>query len=311
MKPLASHEIAGNWATLLLPIDEQERIDYTSLSDEIDFIIASRVNGVYSNGTAGEFHTQSETEFDRVSELLARKCEQAGMPFQIGVSHMSAQISLERLRRARALEPSAMQVILPDWFKVTDDEAIAFLERMAEAAHPVGLVLYNPPHAKRVLEPRIIRMLAERIPGLVGVKVAAGDQKWFDELGPAPRRLSIFTPGHLLATHLPMGSSGAYSNVACLHPAGAQRWYDQMGADLRAARELQSRLLRFFDQHITPFITQHQFANPAVDKLLAAIGNWSSIGTRMRWPYRSIPREHADRLRPIARSEIPELFTFS
>jgi 4-hydroxy-tetrahydrodipicolinate synthase len=310
MKPLNSQEIFGNWATLLLPIDSRDRIDFVQLEEEIDVIIASRVNGVYSNGTAGEFHTQSDEEFDRISELLARKCERAELAFQIGVSHMSAQTSLDRLRRIRPLAPSAVQVILPDWFKVSDEEAVAFLERMAEAADPIPLVLYNPPHAKRVLEPKAISLLAGRVPALVGVKVAAaGDQQWFDELGrETAQNLSVFTPGHLLATHLPMGSRGAYSNVACINPAGAQRLYELMTRDLPAAQEVQSRLLSFFAQHITPYITQKGYINAAVDKLLAAIGSWAPVGTRLRWPYRWIPEEDADRLRPIARQQIPELF---
>ncbi len=308
MRPLKASEIRGTWATLLLPINTDDSIDFSRLSDEIDRIIASAADGVYSNGTAGEFHNQSEEEFDRISRLLAEKCEAARFPFQLGVSHPSPKISLERLRRVRALKPSAVQVILPDWFPVTIEEAIAFLERMAAEANPIGLVLYNPPHAKRVLSPEQLTALSSCIPQLVGCKVGVGDQKWFDELGDTARRISVFTPGHHLATHWPMGSSGAYSNVACINPRGARRWSDLIVTDLPAAQEFQRRLLGFFDRSITPYITQLGYSNPAVDKLLAAIGGWSDIGTRMRWPYRSIPEDHVEALASLARGAVPELF---
>lgn len=308
MRPLKANEIKGTWATLLLPINSDDSIDFARLNDEIDCIIASGGDGVYSNGTAGEFHNQTEEEFDRISQLLAKKCEAAQFPFQLGASHPSPKISLERLIRARALEPSAIQVILPDWFPVTDEEAITFLERMAAEADPIGLVLYNPPHAKRVLSPHQITRLHERIPQLLGCKVAAGDQKWFDELGDTAREISVFTPGHHLATHWPMGSSGAYSNVACISPRGAKRWNDLIINDLPTAQAFGHRLLSFFDQSITPYITRLGYSNPAVDKLLAAIGRWCDIGTRMRWPYRSIPDDHAQALARIARSALPELF---
>ena len=74
------------------------------------------------------------------------------MPFQIGASHMSAQLSLERIASPE-LRPSAIQVILADWFPLKEAEMVACLQRMAAAAAPVGLVLYNPPHAKVVLTP--------------------------------------------------------------------------------------------------------------------------------------------------------------
>jgi dihydrodipicolinate synthase/N-acetylneuraminate lyase len=306
MRPFSAAEIVGNWATLLLPIDEGDHIDFGALACEIDAIIAARVNGVYSNGTAGEFHTQTEDEFDRVSTLLAERCEAAGLPFQIGVSHMSAQISRERLRRAKALRPAAFQVILPDWFPLTDDEAIAFLETMAAEADPIGLVLYNPPHAKRVLDPERIALLADRVPALIGVKVAAGDASWFARLGETRQRISVFTPGHQLGTHLPLGSRGAYSNVACLSPARAQAWYETLRSDPAAGQEAQTRLQRFFQRYITPYITEQRYANPAVDKLLAVIGAWAPLTTRMRWPYRSIPADDTVRLRATAYAEIPD-----
>src|SRR5674476_867760 len=101
MKTLNFDKIYGNWATLLLATDNGSSINYSKLSDEIDILIASRPNGIYSNGTAGEFYSQTEDEFDRVNMILAEKCEKAGVSFQIGVSHTSAQTSLERLRRIR------------------------------------------------------------------------------------------------------------------------------------------------------------------------------------------------------------------
>jgi len=308
VKPLSAHEIVGNWATLLLPINADESIDFVRLADEVDVLIASRPNGIYSNGTSCEFYAQTEDEFERVSALMAERCERAGVPFQIGASHMSAQISLGRIRRAAALRPSAIQVILPDWHPLVDDEVVTFLSRMAEAADPIGLVLYNPPRAKRVLEPVVYERLRREVPGLVGIKVVARGADWYAEMRRYAVGLSIFVPGHWLASGVAQGAQGAYSNVACLQPAGAQRWYEQIIADPPAALELEQRIQAFMAQHIEPFITQQSYSNQAVDKLLAAIGAWADIGTRMRWPYRSIPGDEAKRLRPIARAMLPELF---
>src|SRR5690348_14510720 len=108
MTPLKADEIYGNWATLLLPINNDDSINYRQLEHEIDVLIASNVNGIYSNGTAGEFYNQTEQEFDEVNGILASKCNAAGMPFQIGCSHMSPKISLDRIKRAVILRPSAI-----------------------------------------------------------------------------------------------------------------------------------------------------------------------------------------------------------
>lgn len=310
MEALEPDQIYGNWATLLLPIDKSGEIDFGLLEAELDYLTSGHLNGIYSNGTAGEFYTLNEQEFDKVSRLLAEKCEQSGMPFQIGISHPSAQISLERIKRARALKPSAFQLILPDWFPVTNREAIHFLETVAEAAGDIGLVLYNPPHAKRVLEPAEWATLNKAVSGLVGVKVfdQDGDDDWYEEVQVHAEGLSVFVPGHNLATGIAKGAQGAYSNVACLSPFGAQHWYEVMLNDLEKALDVEKCIHQFFEEHITPFITEEGYSNQAIDKLLAAIGGWTEITPRLRWPYRWIPEEVAEELRPKAQKMLPGFF---
>jgi dihydrodipicolinate synthase/N-acetylneuraminate lyase len=308
MHPLDSSTIRGNWATLLTPWNDDESLDLQRLAFQIDTLIAMQVDGIYSHGTAGEFHAQTEDEFDRVCRLLADKCNAAGMPFQIGVSHMSAQISLGRLQRVVPLQPSAVQVILPDWFPLSDSESVAFLRRMCEVADGIGLVLYNPPHAKRVLSPEEVGGLARQVPNLVGLKTAGGDDRWYASMREHLVGISVFVPGHLLASGIQRGARGAYSNVACLNPAAAQRWTNQIEADLPAALELQQRLCHFMDAHIMPFIGRDGYCNAACDRLLALIGQWADVGHQMRWPYRSIPAGEATRLRPVAENLLPEFF---
>ncbi len=308
MQPLIASQIRGNWATVLLPVTDDDAVDLTRLDHQLHAIIAAKVDGLYTNGTAGEFYNQTTAEFAAASELVAERCNAAKLPFQLGASHMSPVETLERVRIAAALTPSAIQVILPDWFRVTDEEAIAFLWRVAEQARPIGLVLYNPPHAKRVLTPSDIGTLADAVPALLGVKVADGDAAWYTAMRPHMPRLSVFVPGHHLATGVANGAAGAYSNVACLSPAGAQRWTNQMQTDLPAALAVEQRVRDFMSEHIAPLITTQGYTNQAVDKLLAAIGDWAPIGTRLRWPYRSIDPTVADQLRPIAHQMLPEFF---
>ncbi|MFW5693364.1 MAG: dihydrodipicolinate synthase family protein [Thermoguttaceae bacterium] len=199
-----------------------------------------------------------------------------------------------------------MQVILPDWFPVTDAEAAAFLEGMADAAGGIGLVLYNPPHAKRVLRPEQVGPLAERVPALVGWKTAGGDDAWYASMRRHVPRLSVFVPGHLLASGVRRGARGAYSNVACLNPRAAQRWTDQMQTDMPGALDVEQRLRRFMDECIRPFIVEQGYCNAACDRFMAVLGGWADVGERMRWPYRSIPAAEAERIRPAAERLIPE-----
>lgn len=309
MTPLKAHEIYGNWATLLLPLNNDDSINYEQLEYEIDVLISCRVNGIYSNGTAGEFYNQTEEEFDRVQTLLASKCNAAAMPFQIGCSHMSPKISLERLKRSKKLLPSAMQIVLPDWFVPSMPEIIDFLKVMTEAADPIGLVLYNPPQAKRKLSPGdFVEILNAGIP-LVGCKVAGGDEQWYEEMKNLPVPFSVFIPGHHLATGISSGAHGAYSNVSCLNPEFAQWWYNGIREGNKNSIELQDRIQQFMDEYIVPYIRDRGYSNQAVDKFMAAVGGWTTISTQLRWPYRAIPQDHVLPMRKVCASLLPEAFS--
>ena len=308
MGTLDCRSLIGNWATLMLATGENGKIDYVKMEDEIDVLISSSPNGIYSNGTACEFYSQNMDEFLRISELLADKCHKADVRFQIGVSHPCAQESFERLRVVKELCPDAVQVIFPDWFPVDDRAAVSFMEKMSEASGGIPLVLYNPPHAKRILKPVEWQILKKHVPKLIGVKVFDNncDPEWYSSMRENSAGLSVFVPGHHLATGIVNGASGAYSNVACLNPFAAQKWYDMMGDDIESAMELESRIRKFMSECIDPFIVKMHYPNHACDRFMANVGGWADVGFSLRWPYASIPESFVPEVRERAHDIIPE-----
>jgi len=304
---LNAANLKGNWATLLLPVNADNSFNYQLLTDEIDMLIEASVDGIYSNGTAGEFYNQTEAEYDIVNSILAEKCLLAGMRFQVGASHPSPIISLERLKRAATLKPDAIQIILPDWVTVTDTEMLDYLHKMADTAGDIPLVLYNPPHAKRVLQPKDYELL-KQVPQLIGVKLLSRDQEWVQEMKLYATHLSIFVPGHFLASGVANGiASGAYSNVACINPKAAQKWWLMMHTDIHAALKIEQSMLAFFAECIAP-LQKQDYNNPALDKFLAAVGGCYQVGTRLRWPYKWIAESHVTAVRERARQLIPYFF---
>lgn len=308
MTPLRAKDITGVWGTLLLPLDDGEAIDRGRLAAQLDALLDAGLHGIYAHGTAGEFHTLAEDEFDGINELLAERCTAANVPFQIGASHPVAQTAVARVRRARELAPGALQVILPDWLPLSDDEAVAFLARIAEVADPVPLVLYNPPHAKTPVSPALLGRLLDEVPALVGLKTAGGDATWYDAVRPHTARCSVFVPGHLLATGIAGGAQGSYSNVAALAPAGSVRWYETMHTDPAAALDVQRRLAELFRRHVAP-LQARGLSNPALDKFLAAVGGWADTGVRLRWPATPAPEAAVLPARRDAHDLVPELFS--
>lgn len=306
MRPLTVGSLYGVWGSVLLPIGTDDAIDQDRLAAELDALAASALHGVYAHGTAGEFHTLHEVEFDLVNETMAAACGRTGKPFQIGVSHPVAQAMLDRVARAARLAPSAFQVVLPDWQRPSERECETFLRRIADAAAPVPLVLYNPPHAKTQVAPAFAERLLDAVPNLVGLKVVGGDAGWYDAMREVLARCAVFVPGHRLATGIARGARGSYSNIAALTPDGAARWYATMESDPAAAADVERRIGKLFAEHITP-LQQSGIGSPALDKFLATVGGWADIGLRVRWPYDSAPAGAVEAARRTVRDLLPEL----
>ena len=299
--------IVGAWAPVLLPINQEDRIDFIALADQLDLLLASGIHGVYSNGTASEFHNQTEAEFDRIHELMVERCQRKGMPFQIGICHPSPVVSLERLTRCLSFSPAAFQVILPDWVPTHPEEELCFLQQIGELAKNSSLILYNPPHAKRNLTHREIAGFKLKVPNLAGVKLADGGASWYASMRAHLGDLSVFIPGHHMATGVLSGAQGSYSNVAGLSPAATARWYKLIHSNPTAALRIEREILAFFDEHISPLV-RAGYSNPALDKLLCVMGGWSNMTVRLRRPYRSIPDSVVEHLKSLTRSSLPHFF---
>jgi dihydrodipicolinate synthase/N-acetylneuraminate lyase len=304
---LTRHNLRGTWAPTLLPLDASERIDFGLLDNQLTALIASGVDGIYTNGTSGEFHAMDDDEFDQLSLLTQQRCVAAGRRFQLGASHMSGQLSLGRIRRAAELRPGAIQVVLPDWLPLSAAEVLRSIEGFAAAAGEIPLVLYNPPHAKTRLTLADLGELGRRFDTLIGVKVAGGDAQWYREMRDSAGDLAVFIPGHQLATGISNGAHGAYSNVACLNPQGAVDWYRMMTTDPVAAGLVEKQIADLLQRHVIPLQAQG-YCNAALDKALAHAGGWTTLPTRMRWPYLGVPPAAAAALGVAARATVPQLF---
>jgi len=290
---------------VLLRILKDGRIDLSCLEEQVDAYAAAGVDGVYTNGTATEFHGQSDDAFADISTRVAQRCREHGLPFQLGATHPLPMATLDRIRLIRSLSPGAIQVVLPDWVPVDLETASRFLSRCAVVAGDVGLVLYNPPHAKTVLTPTDFIALADAVPGLVGIKCGGGDAAWYEAMRPVLESLSVFIPGHFMATGSSRGAHGSYSNMACLNPRATVAWNRQIKERPDDAMALERRIGRFMEKAISP-ILDSGYPGYACDKLMASVGGWADISPRLLWPHAGIPDRHKAEVRRWAEKLIPE-----
>ena len=307
MIPLTATTLKGTWSTLLLPLDENEAIRWDNIDLQLNALAKAEIDGIYFNGTAGEFFNQTNEEFLQLAQTTAAFCDARGIPFQIGASHLHPSETLRHIEQTRELNPGAFQVILPEWNPLTWEEIRNYLTRLVAAAAPIPLVIYNPPNARKVLLPSEWARLASEVDGIIGVKVAGGDAAWHVEMKHAANQLSVFVAGIRLASGMIHGCArGSYSNLACLSPCGAIRWGRSILKEPEIALAQEAQILEVFKSALKPI--RGRFSNTAIDKALAAAGGWADGSPTVRWPLASIPQSEVDRLSKTFRKALPFLF---
>lgn len=297
----------GIWGAVLLPLSEAGNIDFGALAELVDVLCQSGVAGIYTNGTAGEFFNQTGAEFDAITAIVLDRAGKASVPVQIGVSNSNPRVARDRLARITGSSAMAAQVTLPDWWPPSAQEQTRFLAGMAEAGQGLPLILYNPPTAKARLNVPQIAALRLDAPHLVGVKVAGGDADWYAQRRDLLGDLSVFVAGHTVAFGRPLGADGAYSNVACLSPAGAVQQWEQIETDPDAASNFEDRFRRFLRETMIPLARDHGLSDAALDKAMAAAGGWLPIRPALLWPYSGASDEMVAAIRASAQTFVPEL----
>ena len=73
-------------------------------------------------------------------------------------------------------------------------------------------------------DPDDYKDILSKVDGIVGLKTAGGDDSWYADMSEVFKKVSVFIPGHFLATGIKNGAHGAYSNVAAINPLVAQEW---------------------------------------------------------------------------------------
>ena len=179
-------------------------------------------NGVFCNGTNGEFFVLSTEEKLRVTETCVD--EVAGkVPVVAHVGEISTRSTIQLGKQVAAMGVDAVSVIAPYFVPLKQHELIYHYTAIADAL-PVPVFLYNiPARTGNTIEPATARKLAEH-PNIVGIKDSAGSYESLKGFLDAAKDIDSFDvlsgPDHLAYQGFTEGCSACISGLANVQPEG-------------------------------------------------------------------------------------------
>jgi 4-hydroxy-tetrahydrodipicolinate synthase len=287
---LNSDGIEGIWAGLTMAWDEKDCLDETTYRTNAERLCRAQIHGIYTTGSTGEFYALDFDEFRQMVDIQAEICGAWGMPLQIGCCADSTR-KVIRLLEYAAQKPrvGAVQVVLPYWMELNDQEVLQFFKDLYAACPEMPLVHYNIPRAKRFLTGPDYQRILQAVPTLVGVKFTMAGTH-FGSLQQAllmTPQLSYFVSEDLLGSAMMLGARGSYSSLVCTNPKFMLTLYEHARcARWAEALKMQAFIAKFFDE-VTSLIESRSegTSDPVFDKGLAVASGCLLGSTRTRAPY--------------------------
>ena len=240
----SSIRLRGAMTAIVTPFDSGGAVDVGALERLVSRQIDSGIDGLVPCGTTGEGATLRPEEHALVIGTVVR-VSRGRVPVVAGCGTNDTRTTIEAARRAVEAGADALLVVTPYYNKPNRSGMLAHFAAVAEASG-APVVPYNVPgRTGHNLGAPLILELA-RIPGIVGVKEAAGNvEQLADIVQGRPEGFAVLSGDDALAVAgVSLGADGlisVVSNEAPHETAGMIK--AALDDDFAAARRLHYRLL--------------------------------------------------------------------
>ncbi|HUC34683.1 MAG TPA: dihydrodipicolinate synthase family protein [Gaiellaceae bacterium] len=210
--------LRGSLAAAVTPLrDGGTRLDEDAFGPVTDFLAEGGLDGILALGTTGEGILLTAEERRRAAELYLYACRGR---LEVAV-HCGAQTTGETValaEHAASAGASAVAVIPPPYFPLSDESLFEHFRAAAQACAPVAFFLYEfEARSGYAIPLGVIERLREAAPNLAGLKVSDTP---FDRVQPyLLEGLDIFIGSEpLLPRGKAQGAAGTVSGLAAAFP---------------------------------------------------------------------------------------------
>ena len=227
--------------------DGQDKINYPEMERYINWLIESGIQGLYPNGSTGEFVRLSWEERQDVVKLIT-EVNQGRVPVLAGASEANLRDVLKMAEFYASIGGvDAISLVPPYYYKISDESLFEYFAEIAEES-PLDILLYNIPQFTQEISLELMERLLpyERI---FGTKDSSRDQP---RLINTMHRLRAVRPDYvvlvgceeILLPSVMMGASGGTIATSGIIPEVIVELYERAhSGDIDRARILQYRIL--------------------------------------------------------------------
>lgn len=247
--------ISGILTPNITPVDSSGRVDEERLRGYVDWLIERGVDGLYPNGSTGEFVRFTAQERRRIVQVVVEQT--AGrVPILAGAAEANVKETIEACEAYGAMGVRAVAIVAPFYYRLSADGVYAYFREIADHVS-VDVTLYNIPLFASPIDVDTVVRLASECPRVIGIKDSSGDLpnmlRMIAAIRPIREEFTFLTGWDAaLAPMLIAGADGGTNATSGVVPELTRAIHRAVVAGSTAeAMRLQFQLLPLFDAMIS------------------------------------------------------------
>lgn len=247
-------KISGILTPNITPVDSSGRVDEDKLRGYVDWLIEHGVDGLYPNGSTGEFVRFTAEERRRIVSIVVDQT--AGrVPILAGAAEANAKETIAACDAYGEMGVRAVAIVAPFYYRLSSEGVYAYFREIASAVS-VDVTLYNIPLFASPIDVATVVRLASEYPRVVGIKDSSGDlpnmMRMISAIRPLRDDFSFLTGWDAaLAPMLLAGADGGTNATSGVVPELTRAIHRAvLAGNVDRAMRLQYQLLPMFDAMI-------------------------------------------------------------
>lgn len=232
---------------MILPMNEDSRIDDDSLKNFTKFLVDAGMNALYPNGTNGESLMLKQEEREHVAEVIAEVNDHA-LPLFIQCGAMTTEETAALAKHAVKIGADGIGIMSPAFFGMDEEALFGYYSDVIKGLpEDFPVYVYNIPGCTtNDVSPTLLHKLMAAFPNVVGIKYSCPDlMRVEDYLNTDGRKPELLIGcDSLFLQCLMTGGVGTVSGPGSIFHERFNRLYRQfLEGDYAGAMETQQKIV--------------------------------------------------------------------
>lgn len=283
-------KLEGTFVVLATPFDENGKINFNGLEENINWYIQEGIHGIIPLGSTGEFTTLSTKEKKELLNFVVDKVNER-VPICAGASADSTAQVIEFAKFAQSVGVDGLLILPPYYFNPLQDEIIRHFKLINKAVN-IPVMVYNNPGVSGVdIQLDTVLKIAEE-DNIEYIKESTGDITRLREIERNQEgKIKTFCGCDELALEsFFFGAKGWVSVISNAFPKEASQLFELVTYDenYTEARKLYNKLL--------PFCIELEKSGKLVQVIKYLMDKRGACGGKSREPKVPLTKKHKEKL---------------